>query len=97
MAQHSMLHFQEGFQNDAVEIRIDGTVQRTLTLSTRNQIGLAAQEIMATRPGQELQFQIVGQPASPAVTVPDYDHYVLINRVNDAWTVSLTRQEPGYV
>ncbi len=97
MTQSYELHFQEGFTGEAIEIRLDGKLVKTIKPKTRMQTGLAQIETIDAAPGQKVAVRAEESGESAELTLRKGQQFVNIARLAAGLVIESADVSPGYL
>lgn len=99
MTEKLIIHFQEGFAGETVELWRGNKRLGRWEMRTRLQIGMAHIEEIDAEPGVLLRLTLpdTGAQASFAAPGPDGAHVILVNHDGQELRVNATKNEPGYL
>ncbi|MFM9851320.1 MAG: hypothetical protein ACKVOJ_00735 [Sphingomonadaceae bacterium] len=97
MTESYELHFCDGFADDDVSILIDGKAYRSLTLTTKMQIGLAHIEPLVLKSGQMVTIEIAKDHIRTELRLKKDRPFIKVNKYEDAVATESTDVSPGYL
>lgn len=91
------LHFQEGFFDEPVEVRVDGREAVSFDATTRLQTGLAAIHSIEARTGGTLTVLLPARGLSAEAHIARGIHYITVNLQDGSLVLRPTDASPGYL
>jgi len=91
------IHFQEGFDGDAVTIDCGDTHRTIAALNTRMQLGLAEIVQLDAKPGQVLKIALADSNEPAQIKLSAKHGYVKVNKADNRIALETSDVSPGYL
>lgn len=90
-------HFQEGFNGETVEVRVEGESCLKFEAKTRMQLGLARIETLQLQKGQLVSIVIAALGLYQDIRIGSAERWVTVNIADHTLVVRSVQEMPGYV